>query len=64
MRITINNFDNLPMCNVADAVNDLDIFHLTKVKCYMEKYTEWKFAVYYRKTKKGVAIDLHKLEYI
>ena len=62
MRITINNYDNIKMQYVSDALFDIDISALEKRKHYKSTYNDFNFEVYYRKTKNGYAIDLHKIK--
>lgn len=62
MRITINNYDNIKMKYVSDALFDIDISTLEKRKHYKSTYNDFNLEVYYRKTKNGYAIDLHKIK--
>ena len=62
MRITINNYDNVSMSNVANAIFDMDRQILDDHKHYSALYNSKNVQVYYRKTKNGYAIDLHKIK--
>lgn len=62
MRITINNPDNITMSNVANAVFDMERDILDEHKHYKAVYNSKNVEVFYRKTKNGYAIDLHKIK--
>lgn len=62
MRITINNYDNLDKNIISQVVKDIDYALIEKFKSYISVYAIFKVKVYYRKTKIGYAIDIHKNE--
>ena len=62
MRITINNYDNISMANVANAIFDMDANLIETFKNYSATYSSKKIQVFYRKTINGYAIDLHKIK--
>ena len=62
MRITINNYDNVSMSNVSNAIFDMDTNMIETFKNYSATYSSKNIQVYYRKTKNGYAIDLHKIK--
>ena len=62
MRITINNYDNITISNIANAVFDMEIDILNEFKHYKSVYNSKNVDVFYRKTKNGYAIDLHKIK--
>lgn len=62
MRITINNFANTSMANVCNALFDMDTDIINEFKSYASVYNYKNIQVYYRKTKAGYAIDLHKIK--